>query len=194
MLKHLLPAALLATSVIAFAASAADGDLEHARALQERARELRADAEATYGATERACYEQFRVNRCLEEARQARLERIREARALEIEARRIELADKQRRAAEAGLQPPAHGTAPTDARPTPIVPPGDDAAAEAIRAQRAAEAAAAEARAQAERARRDAERAEARAKAEAAAARRAEKAARDRERYDERIRRRQAGD
>jgi len=192
--KYLLPATLLATSMIAFAAPAADIDLEHARALQERARELRADAEATYDATERACYEQFRVNRCLDEARQARLERIREARALEIEARRIELADKQRRAAEAGLQPPAHGAAPTEARPTAIVPSGDDAAAEAIRSQRAAEAAAAEARAQAERARRDAERAEARAKAEAAAARRAEKAARDRERYDERIRRRQAGD
>lgn len=190
----LLSAVLLAAASTAIAEPAAEAALERARALEARARALRVEAEATHDAAARGCHAQFRVNDCLDEARRARLERIREARALEIEARRIELADKQRRAAEAGLQPPAREGAARVPPPTEIEIPGDDPAAEAIRARRAAEAEAAEARARAERERRDAERAEARAKAEAAAARRAEQAERARARYDERIRERQAAD
>lgn len=193
-LGYLLPLALMLAATAALADSASEPDLERARELAQQARALRAEAETTYSTTERTCYEKFRVNRCLEDARQARLEHIREARAMEIESRRLELAVKQRQAAEAGLHAPARDAVRVEPQPAETVPSPDNAAAEAIRAQREADAAAAEVRAQADRARRDAERAESRAKAEAAAARRAEKAERDRERYDERIRRRQAED
>lgn len=190
---------LILITLLAFAAAALgdetsvndDIDLELARALEQQASELRALAESDYRVAEYECHQRFMVNHCLNEAHQLRLERIREARALEIRARRIELADRQRQAAEAGL--PTQVESPTRAIPSPteVSPPPADDAAEAIRARRAAEAAQAEARAQAAQAQRDAERQQARERAEAGAAERAEQAERDRERYDERIRKRE---
>jgi colicin import membrane protein len=192
-LSALLPLALLLSAPVVLAQADAPPDLERARELTQQARELRAEAEITFSAKERTCYERFRVNRCIENARQTRLEQIRQARAMEIESRRIELAEKQRQVAEADLPQP-ESIAPAEPQPAPTIAPADNTAAEAIRAQREAEAAAAEARAQADRAESDARRAEARARAEASAAERAEQARRDRERYDERIRKRQTGD
>lgn len=194
MLKTLILSALLvfATAASGDAPGVADEiDLELARTLDQQARELRARADADLKAAEYDCHQRFMVNRCLNEARQLRLERIREARELEIRARRIELAERQRRAAEAGM--PTQAERPRGAIPAPTqipAPPADDAAA-AVQARRAAEAAEAEARARAAQAQRDAERQQARERAEAAAAKRAEQAERSRERYDERIRKRQ---
>jgi len=194
MLKTLLLTALLVTATAAFGEESSipdEIDLEHARALHEQARDLRSRAESDFSAAEPACYQRFLVNRCLDAARKQRLDQIREARALEIRARRIELADRQRQAAEAGMPMQAERSEGAIPAPTEIsVPPANDAAEE-VRARRAAEAEQAEARAQAERAQRDAERQQTRERAEAAAARRAEQAERDRERYDERIRKRE---
>jgi len=69
--------------------------------LEAQAKTLRSEADATYNATEPGCYEKFLVNRCIDQAKQQRLETIQRARALEAEARQIELAQRQRAAAEA---------------------------------------------------------------------------------------------
>lgn len=165
-------------------------DLAEARGMQDEARALRDLAESEFRATEPGCYQRFLVNRCLDQARALRLERIRAARALEIEARRIELTHKR---AQAEAESRAGGVTSTDTSiPTPTaIPeiPMDDAAAH-IRAQRAAQAREAEARRQQQLKQQDADRAVDRARAEEAAARRAERADRDRQRYDERIRER----
>ncbi len=168
-------------------------DLERARSLREQAKALRAEAEAGFRTAEPDCYRRFFVNRCLDRAKATRLEQIGQARQMDIEASRIELAKKQRDALAAGRIDPPPGP-PRDEAPVPaeIGAPASDEAAEAIRRAREAEAGRADAEAQAERERRDAARAAERAKAEAEAAERAEKAARDRERYDERIGRREA--
>ncbi len=171
---------------LAATAAMAETDLEHAERLLEEAKALRAQAEETYRQAEPECYERFLVNRCLARANEARLEKVREARAMEIEANRIKLAEKQRQAAEAGRiagEGPTGPAAPAES--VEIVP---DPAAEALRREREAESTRLEAEAAAERRIQDAEKAEARARAEAAAAKRAEQAARDRERYEERIR------
>ncbi len=166
-------------------------DLQRARALSEQAKALRDLAENDFRATEPTCYERVLVNRCLDQARQLRLDRIREARALEIEARRIELADRQRQAQEQGLTDPAPTSERGIPQPTPIPQASPDARVIDIRQQREAAAAAAETQAARERREADAQREESRARAERAAARRAEQAARDRERYDARIRKRE---
>lgn len=191
MLRTLTLALLLATSSAALADNPdALPDLAEARAMQAEAKALRDLAESEFRATEPGCYERFLVNRCLEQARALRLERIRAARALEIEARRIELAHNR---AQAEAESRAEGVTRTDtAIPTPTaIPeiPVDDAAAH-IRAQREAQARDAEALRQQQLQQQDAQRAADRARAEEAAARRAERAERDRERYDERIRER----
>ena len=186
MLHRLLPWLL----AFAAAAAAAETDLERAERLLDDAKALRTAAEEGFRAAEPACYERFLVNRCLAQASDARLEQIRRARAMENEANRIKLADKQRQAAEAGRVAGEGPTAPaTPAESVDIVP---DAAAEALRRDREAEARRQEAEAAGAQRERDAAKAQERAKAEAAAARRAEQAARDRARYDERIRKHEA--
>ncbi len=191
MLRTLTLALLFATSGAALADNPdALRDLAEARALQTEAKALRDLAESEFRATEPGCYERFLVNRCLDQARALRLERIRAARSLEIEARRIELAHKR---AEAEAESRAEGIADIDTTiPTPTaIPeiPVDDAAAH-IRAQREAQAREAEALRRQQLEQRDVQRAADRARAEEAAARRAERAERDRQRYDERIRER----
>lgn len=88
----------------------------HIAALREQARQLRDTAEARFRAAEPACYERFLVNRCLDQAREARLADIARARALEIEASQLTLARKQRTFLE------RHGEPATAARP-PTAPP-----------------------------------------------------------------------
>lgn len=178
-------------AVSADAEAPPDIDLARAGALHEQARTLRNLAESDFAATEPACYQRFLVNRCLDQARQLRLERIREARTLEIEARKIELADQQRRAEQEGLTEQVIERDREIPAQTVIPPMSPDARVEEIRSRREAEARAAEAQAAEERTRGDAEREHSREREAAAAARRAEQAARDRERYDERIRRRE---
>jgi hypothetical protein len=181
--------------------AAADDAEPQARieALRADGRRLRSEAEATYVANERLCYERFLVNHCIAEAKAQRLETIRHARELEAEARALDLAERRRRAAEHGLPAAGAETAPAaPASPAAVAPPPSpspdahvepNAEAERIRAEREAAARAAEPAARAAREAEDAERAAARAKAEAEAAARAEEAARDRAKYEERLRR-----
>jgi hypothetical protein len=188
----LLPA--LAGGLIAATAAAAapdaDPELERAARLRDEARTLRMQADDTLATRLPACYERFLVNRCIADEKDARLEAIRRARELEGEASRIELAQKQRIAAEQGRSASDAPTEPaTPAEPIAIEP---DSGADATRNQRDADAAQATAARQAERQKKDAEKAAARTQAEAEAADRAAAAARDRARYEERMRKREA--
>ena len=187
MSKYHLPILLALLAPFAFA----DEDSARADELRLQAKALRAEAEASYTAAQPECDRRFLVNRCLDQAKSARIATIGKARELEIEASRIDLARKQREVEERGLEvaPASIPEAPT---PFSDPVPADDSAAEAIRRAREEEAVRAEARARELLQQRDAEKAQTRAAAEAAAAERAEKAARDRERYDERIRKREA--
>lgn len=80
----------------------ADPAAEMARAatMRDEASALRGAAEARFSDEEIACYSRFLVNRCLDQARERRVVEIRKARQLDLEAGRIELADKNRRFAE----------------------------------------------------------------------------------------------
>ncbi len=157
---------------------------ERSARLKSEAKALRDQAEADYHAAQPECYERFLVNRCIDEAKQTRLEAVRHARQLESEARKIDLAEKQQAVFE--RTPSAEMRDPSAPSPNATIEP--NAEAERIRAERAAAAKQADAQARAERAAADAERARKRAEAEAEAAGRAEQAARDRARYEERIR------
>jgi colicin import membrane protein len=190
MLRPLLFITLLGFATVAPADERPEIDLELARTLHERASALRAEAETRFAAAEPACYERFLVNRCLDRARRERLDSIREARTLEIQARRIELADKQRQAEEAGLQTTVGESRRPEPTPTDFPAAMTDEEAQALRARRAAQAERAEALAREEQRRRDAERAQARAQEEAAAASRAERAAAGEQLREERIRER----
>lgn len=156
--------------------------------LKTEAQQLRDQAEQTYQVTEPGCYDRFRVNACLDDAKKARLETIRQARALESEARKLELAERQRVATEVMKQNP--GAPQQPALPSPAgdarIQPSPEA--ERLRTERAQRAEQAEIDARAARAAQDVERARARGKADAEAAARVEQAARDRARYEERIR------
>lgn len=186
----------------AHAADDADEGAERIDQLKAEARQLRDQAEATFQATEATCYERFMVNRCIDQAKQARLETIRRARELEGEARKLDLAERQRAAAEvmrsnpevspvpANPSLPASPSLPTGPTPSPsadaVIAPTTEA--ERLRAERDQAAEQAEAAARAAQAAKDAERARERSKANEAAAQRAEQAARERARYEERIR------
>lgn len=188
MSKYRLPILLALLAPFAFA----DDDSARADELRLQAKALRGEAEASYTAAQPECYRRFLVNRCLDQAKSARIATIGKARELEIEASRIDLARKQREVEARGLDVTPASTPGTPATPFADPVPADDSAAEAIRRAREDEAVRAEARARELLQQRDAEKARTRAAAEAAAAERAEKAARDRERYDERIREREA--
>lgn len=181
------------------------GSADRQRALQAEAKALRQAADENFKAQEKACYEKFLVNHCIDQARKERLERIRQARALEAEARQLKLAereqaaaatlDKQAQSADSAAGtvalPPEEAAAAAQAAPvaipssTPLaMPAATDHATSAEREARAAEKAAAT---QAKQAQRDAERTEKRARSEAQAAERAAAAERDRARYDRRL-------
>ncbi|MCK0505992.1 hypothetical protein [Aromatoleum anaerobium] len=196
MIPRLLP---LLFAFAAATAGAAEADLAHAERLRDEARALRAAADDALRRAEPACYERFLVNRCIAQAKEARLDRIRKARAIEAEASRLELAEKQRQAALRGTMPPAPppgAPAPLPVAPPPAAPSADtqiapDPAAEATRRERDAQAARDAASSRDRQREQDAEKARERSRAEADAAKRAEDAARDRARYDERIRKRE---
>ena len=67
-------------------------DPARAQALRMQADTLERNAEQRFLHEEAGCYDRFLVNRCLDQARERRLADVREARALNIEARRIERA------------------------------------------------------------------------------------------------------
>lgn len=165
-----------------------DADAERSSRLKDEAKALRDKAEADFAATEPKCYARILVNRCLDQAKQDRLDTIKQARVLEAEARKIDLAERQRRAAETGRSATDAPTAPSAPSPDANVVVKPTPEAESTRAERASALERAEAEARAARAARDAERGSQRSAAEAEAAKRAEQAERDRARYEERIR------
>lgn len=175
-----------------FAADAAPDAEPAPQRLREEARALRTQADDTLAARLPACYQRFQVNRCIAEEKEARLETIGKARALEAQAGRIERAQKQRAAAESGRVTTNAPTRPADPAPAETFTMQPDPTAEGTRRQRDADAARAASSREEKQHLRDAEKATERAEAEAAAAKRAEAAARDRARYDERIRKREA--
>lgn len=152
-------------------------------ALQTQGKALRVEADTTFKRTEAECQQRFLVNDCIDKAKKQRLATINQARELEAEARKLDLAERQRQAAEINERAAARPAVPTvDATATPAAV-GTPAARPDVPPDAAAEAEAARARAA-----RDAERAAARQRTADEAAQRAEQAARDRARYDERIR------
>lgn len=107
-LRHLTLAACLsslclaALPVVAEEAPVLDPAAEMARAkgLKDEASTLRKAAEARFSEEEIACYQRFLVNRCIDQARARRVADVRKAREMDVEAGRIELAEKNRRYAE----------------------------------------------------------------------------------------------
>lgn len=184
----LLLALFSGLATAAGAAPDADPDLERAARLRDEAKLLRTQADDTLAARLPACYKRFLVNRCITNEKETRLETIRQAREMEIEASRIELAQKRRAAGERSTtDAPTQPAAPAES--STIQP---EPAADATRRQREADAARATSAQQDEQRQKDAAKASARAKAEAEAAERAAAAERDRARYEERIRKREA--
>lgn len=194
-LPALLPLLLALASGLALAAAPAEDtnpELERATRLRGEAKVLRQQADYTLAVALPKCYERFQVNRCISNAKEARLETLKKARALESEAIHIELGQKQAEAAASGR---THTDAPSvaaDPAPEGAFTIQPDPMAESTRRQREADAIRAKDADQVERTQKDAAKARARAQAEAQAKSRAETAARDRARYEERIRKREA--
>lgn len=179
-------------AIAADAAPDANPELERAAKLRDEAKALRQQADDALAAQLPKCYERFLVNRCIAEAKDTRLATVGKARALEAEANRTELAQKQRAAAESGRTRTDAPTQPAEPAPEGAFTIQPDPMGDSTRRQREADAVRAKEAQQAERKQKDAEKAKARAQAEAEAAGRAEAAARDRARYEERIRQREA--
>lgn len=188
MVYRLLPLLLLLATP--FVTHAAESDIDRSSRLRAEAKELRDQADTAFAETEAACYQRILVNRCIEQAREARLKQVRESRALEAQARAIDLAEKRRAveereqdAARSASQPPS---------PMPVQATERIESTDEVQKDRTKAGAAAASDAKSRPSRKDAGKASTRAKAEAEAAKRAEQAERDRARYDERLRKREA--
>lgn len=162
--------AIMASPTLA-ADEAAPG--ERIRQLRDEGENIRAKAEADYQVKETACYKQFFVNRCIDDAKAERLNTILRARELEAEAHRIDIAERQRKAAEIAKKAEDRGIG---ARPMEASSPSANQDTPKMRPLKSAS-----------RRRRSSSRAN-QATERAKAAQRAEAARRDRERYDARIR------
>lgn len=94
--------ALLCQGAVQAQETPVDEAAEKARAekMRDEAKALREAAEVRFKADEITCYERFLVNRCIDRVRQRHVEDIRQARALDLEAGRIDLAEKNRRYAD----------------------------------------------------------------------------------------------
>ncbi|MDD3354685.1 hypothetical protein [Zoogloea sp.] len=172
-------------------------EMARAQTLRSESAALRGAAESRFRAEEVACYERFLVNRCIDQARSRRVTDIRRAREMELEAGRLELADRNRayaeRQAELAAQAPekSAGRAAEEAR---LRAEGEarlkafaEKDAERITREQAAKTRGME---EAEaRHRKEAEQALRRAREADAAASRAEQARQDRLDYEERLKR-----
>ncbi|MDR2926145.1 MAG: hypothetical protein LBU76_09420 [Azoarcus sp.] len=146
---------------------------ERIEQLRSEGERMRAKAESDYQAKETACYKRFFVNRCIDDAKAERLNAILRARELEAEAHRVDIAERQRKAAEVAKKAeergltsrPMEATSPSAERDTPKVRPLKSTRSRSRNSSRTNSAS-----------------------ARAKAAQRAEAARRDRERYDARIR------
>jgi hypothetical protein len=154
---------------------AAPKPAERIRQLHDEAGSLRTQAETDYQAAETACYKRFFVNSCIDDAKAERLAAIRRARELEAEAHRIDLAERQRKAAEMAKKAEEHGS---DQNTMGVSSPSADVDVTQPRSEKAMSSRRAI----------QSSTASNKARERTKAARRAEAAQRDRERYDARIR------
>ena len=177
---------LLSLAVSVSHAATETDDADRIAKLKDEAAQLREQAESRYQAIEPECHKRFLVNSCIDAAKQERLDTIRKARALESEARKLDLAQRQRIAAEAMRENPGAPQRASAPAGDAVIRPQPEA--ERLRRERERDASIAQREEQANRAAKDAERASERSKAAEAAAQRAEQAARERARYEERIR------
>lgn len=197
-LSTLLLALCFHGSVGAQEASAVDPATEIARAekMREEGKALHDVAEARFAQEEAACYERFLVNRCIDQARQRRVTEIRKARALNVEAGRIDLAEKNRRFAERQAEQEELASKKAIERSEQEARTRADSETrlrnlsekDAARIQREQEGKSRALREAEARNRHEAAQASRRSSEAAAAARRAEQAAASREDYDERAR------
>ncbi|MBT0960002.1 hypothetical protein [Denitromonas iodatirespirans] len=100
MIRPLRPSVLLfaclmslAGGVLALDAEAVD-DGEGSDSLRAQATAIRKAAEREFKHTEAACYDRFRVNACLDDAREARTVQLQAARKLEARANRIDRGER----------------------------------------------------------------------------------------------------
>ena len=82
------------------AADVPDGEVARVARMHDEAKTIRETAEARFIDEQIDCYKRFLVNRCLDQARERRVQDIRRARELDLDASRIELAEKNRKYAE----------------------------------------------------------------------------------------------
>lgn len=101
-LSALLAVLVFHASVSAQEAPPGDPAAAAARAesMRTEATTVREAAEARFAQEEVACYARFLVNRCIDQARQRRVAEVRRARALDVDAARLDLAEKNRRFVE----------------------------------------------------------------------------------------------
>ncbi|MDR1424948.1 MAG: hypothetical protein LBI92_10165 [Azoarcus sp.] len=169
------PSASEGNAAVAPTAPDAGDPTERMEALRDEASRLRDGADDTYQKAEETCYHKILVNSCIDNAKSARLELVRRARALEAEAYQLDLAERNRAAAEAAQRAEQHPPAVSAAEPTPDVAPPASRSGKAVeRTLTRGGKIVAKSRNQ--------------TKARAEAARRAKTTRRDRERYDARIR------
>ncbi|KAA3653919.1 MAG: hypothetical protein DWQ11_06580 [Proteobacteria bacterium] len=89
--RHLTPIVFACLMAVAGAAAAQDADgTESSAQLRDRAKTLRKAAEADFASREAGCYDRFRVNACLDDAREDRTAQMQAARKLEARANRID--------------------------------------------------------------------------------------------------------
>jgi hypothetical protein len=174
-------------AVAAMPAAAGDGDgnpsapdrPERIEALRDEAERLINEADSAYQTAEAACYKRFLVNRCIDKAKSERLAVVRRARALEAEAHRLDLAERNHAAAEAAKKAEERGAS---LRSTTAAAPAAEVATPAMRSDNASAYKPVARRGVS--AKKSRERSNARKRADS----RAKAARRDREQYDARIR------
>jgi hypothetical protein len=194
----LLSATCWSVAQAAPAADASPASTASHKAVAEQVEALRVQAEnqrqqALYEANQQeiACYKVFRVNHCIDQAKQRRIQQVQKARALDLEADRLSLEDKNlrytERKAEAQATEPQKAVerAETEARNRADTERRlqDMAEKDSARVQHEQEGPQRAAAAQAERIRKDAENAQRRAEEAADARARATQARDDRAAY-----------
>jgi hypothetical protein len=110
-MRHALLPLLLLTALPVLAQTAAPLDeaekgrlLDRAKVLRDEASALRQAGDAAYETAQKACWQRFLVNSCLDEAKQAHRAEVSRARQLEQEAREIERDVRKREIADKEAQ------------------------------------------------------------------------------------------
>jgi len=91
---------------------------DRAKSLHEQAEAMKSEAETSFAAENKACWDKFLVNRCMDNAKKAKQEKLiqahrvkQEARDIERDLRKREFAEREARMAEEGPQREADAAA-----------------------------------------------------------------------------------